>query len=101
MSLIADTKAVLESLNKPFKQRLQKRSLNTVVSLLSQFQEIDILPVGKQPLVKKILRGAYNVRPLPKHNFTCDIGVIIKLLLDFDTIFSTLMGQINVPPLAC
>ena len=59
--MIADTKAILESLNKPFKQRLQKRSLNTVVSLLSQFQEIDILPVGKQPLVKKILRGAYNV----------------------------------------
>ena len=50
-----DTETVLESLNKLFKQKVGKGALNRVRSSLLLFLEIDTLPVGKQPLVKKIL----------------------------------------------
>ena len=50
-----------------------------------------------QPLVKKILRGAYNIRAsLLEYSFTWDIGAIIKPLLDFDTISSMLNLSMRV-----
>ena len=60
-----DIKTVLEFLNKIFKQGVGYSALNTARSSLSSFLQIDTLPVGKQALFKKFLRGAHNMRPLP------------------------------------
>ena len=49
--------------------------------MLSSFVEIDGIEVGKHPVIFWYMKSAYNMNPsLPKHNFTWDVGVIVKYL---------------------
>ena len=49
--------------------------------MLSSFAEIDGIEVGKHPIICRYMKGAYNMNPsLPKHNFTWDVGAVVKYL---------------------
>ena len=49
--------------------------------MLSSFAEIDGIEVGKHPIICRYMKGAYSMNPsLPKHNFTWDVGVVVKYL---------------------
>ena len=53
--------------------------LNTILSILSYFVEIDGIEVGKHPVICRYMKGAYNMNPsLPKHNFTWDVRAVVK-----------------------
>lgn len=72
-------------------------ALNTARPFLSSFLQIDTLPVRKHPLVKKCLRGTYDIRtPIPKSNFARNISIVINFLLDFDCSSSVLNLSMKV-----
>ena len=55
--------------------------LNTIRNMLSSFVEIDGIEVGKHPIICRYMKGTYNMNPsLPKHNFTWDVGAVVKYL---------------------
>ena len=55
--------------------------LNTIRSMLSSFIEIDGMEVGKHPVICRYMKGACNMNSsLPKHNFTWDVGAVVKYL---------------------
>ena len=55
--------------------------LNIIRNMLSSFAEIDGIEVGKHPIICRYMKGAYNMNPsLPKHNFTWDVGAVVKYL---------------------
>ena len=54
-----------------FKRNLGYTAINTSRSSLSSFLEIDGKPVGQHHLVKRYLKGVFELRPsLPKYQFT-------------------------------
>ena len=61
--------------------------LNTIRSMLSSFVEIDCIEVGKHPVICRYIKGAYNMNPsLPKHNFTWDVGTVVKYLINVSSV---------------
>ena len=49
--------------------------------MLSSFIEIDGMEVGKHPVICRYMKGACNMNSsLPKHNFTWDVGAVVKYL---------------------
>ena len=57
--------------------------LNTIRSMLSSFVEIDVIEVGKYPIICRYMKGAYNMNPsLPKHNFTWNVRAVAKYLIN-------------------
>ena len=58
-------------------------TVNTARSALSTFVTIDKLPVGQHPLVKRYLKGVFNIKPaLPRYECTgtCDLNVVLRYL---------------------
>ena len=55
--------------------------------MLSSFVEIDGIEVGKHPVICRYIKGAYNMNPsLPKHNFTWDVGTVVKYLINVSSV---------------
>ena len=64
-------------------------AINTARSALSGFITIDNLPAGQHPLVKRLLKGVFNIRPaLPKYCTTWNVNIVLEYLgkLDNDTL---------------
>ena len=64
-------------------------AINTARSALSGFITIDNLPAGQHPLVKRLLKGVFNIRPaLPKYCNTWNVNIVLEYLgkLDNDTL---------------
>ena len=56
-------------------------ALNTARSALSSIISIDGLPVGQHPMVKRFMKGVFNIRPaLPRYNVTWDVNTVLKYL---------------------
>ena len=72
----------LEFLTSLFKEGLQYRTINTIWSAISMtHNHIEGLPMGQHPLVSRLLRGVYNIRPpQPRYSTTWDVDVVIKYL---------------------
>ena len=55
--------------------------MNTVRSTLSSFIIIEGFPAGSHPLVRRFLKGVFNLRPaLPRHETVWDTSVVLKYL---------------------
>ena len=77
---------ILCFLHELFKRNLGYSTINTVRSSLSSFLEIEGKPVGQHHLVKRYLKGVFELRPsLPKYQFTWDVGVVVKFMAEMDT----------------
>ena len=56
-------------------------ALNTVRSALSTFLIIEGQPVGAHPLIKRFIKGVFNLRPvMPKTETTWDTSLVLKFL---------------------
>ena len=54
-------------------------AINTARSALSCI--FDSPPFGEEPLVQRLLKGAYNINPpLPRYNSTWDVSIVLKTL---------------------
>ena len=83
---------VLEFLNDYFKTGVGYSALNTARSALSS---IITLPgnvtIGEHPLVKRFMRGIFNIKPsLPRYTTTWDVSVLLKYLESVDNAQSSL-----------
>ena len=60
--------------------------MNTAQSSLSTFINIDVVPVGRNPVITRFMKGVFNNKPaLPKYNFTWDDGIVITYISKIDT----------------
>jgi len=76
-----DISFVLDFLASLFDSGLGYSAINTARSALSTFLTIDNLPVGKHVLVKRFLRGIFNIKPsLPKYTKTWDVSAVLDYL---------------------
>ena len=72
---------VLEFMTEQFNRGLGHSAMNSVRSALSTFVYIDGQPVGMHPLVKRFIKGVFNLRPaLPKTETTWDTSTVLKYL---------------------
>lgn len=65
-----------------FNEGLQYRSINTIRSAVSvTHQYTDGSPIGKHPLVTRLMKGIYNSQPpTPRHTLSWDAGQVISYL---------------------
>lgn len=55
--------------------------MNTARSAVSTILNINGSPAGQHPLVKRFLKGVYNIKPaLPRYSATWDVSVVLKYL---------------------
>jgi integrase len=55
--------------------------VNTARSALSTFISLDGQPIGTHPLVKRLVKGVFNLRPaLPKYKHIWDVGQVLQTL---------------------
>ena len=60
--------------------------MNTAQSSLSTFINIDVVPVGRHPVITRFMKGVFNNKPaLPKYNFTWVDGIVITYISKIDT----------------
>ena len=80
----ADLSKVLGFLAEQFQEGKQYRSLNCYRSAISSAHlPIDGFPVGKHPLVCRLLKGVFNLRPpLPRYDCTWDVTKVTSYLKD-------------------
>ena len=61
---------------------LSYSSVNTARSLLSSILQLDInssIPVGQLPIVKRFMKGIYELRPpLPRYTATWDLSTVVN-----------------------
>lgn len=83
---------VLEFLASLYHSGLSYSALNTARSALSSILSFgDSVPLGQQPLLKRFMRGVFNLRPaIPRYEFTWDVSKVLTYLKTFPT--STLKG---------
>jgi len=64
------------------KEKYQYRSLNSYHSAISAIHaEVDGYPVDQNPLVTRMLKGAFNERlPLLKYSTFWDVGLVLHYL---------------------
>ena len=56
-------------------------AINSARSALSTFITVEGMPAGQHELVKKFMRGVFNLRPaLPKYTNIWDVDVVLKLM---------------------
>ena len=80
----ADSSHILGFLAKEFQDGKQYRSLNYYRSAISSAHlPIDGFPVEKHPLVCRLLKGVFNLRPpLPRYDYTWDVTKVTSFLRD-------------------
>ena len=73
-SIQASVEYILEFLSSEFNLGRAYRTLNVYRSAISSTHpKIDLVRVGKHPLVVQLLKGPYNLRlPLPRYSSTWD-----------------------------
>ncbi|CAG2249708.1 unnamed protein product [Mytilus edulis] len=73
---------VLEFLTSLYKIGLGYSAINTARSMLSSFMSVNQeKTVGQWPLVKRFLKGIFNLKPsLPRYQRTWDVEVVLKYL---------------------
>ena len=72
---------VLELLTELFETGLGYSGLNTARSALSSFISIGNVPVRQIPIVRRFLKGVFDLRPaLPKNNSTWDVCTVLNFL---------------------
>ncbi len=78
----ADLSVILGFLAKEFQDGKQYRSLNCYRSAISSAHlPIEGFPVGKHPLVCRLLKGVYNLRPpLPRYDCTWEVTKVTSFL---------------------
>lgn len=61
-------------------------AINTARSALSSVIYVNNLPVGKHSLVKRFLRGVFNIKPsLPRYTETWDVNLVLNFLKSMDS----------------
>jgi hypothetical protein len=76
---------VLEFLTLFFDSSCGSSALNTARSALSSFISVNNLPVGQHSLVKRFMKGAFNMKPsFPRYTFTWDVNLVLKFLKSMD-----------------
>ena len=61
-------------------------AINTARSALSSIITVNNLPVGQHSLVKRFLKGVYNVKPsFPRYIQTWDVNVVLNFLKSMDS----------------
>ena len=74
--------SVLQFLAEQFDTGLQYRSVNTLRSAISTTHpNIDGMAVGRHPLVSRLLRGMFNLRPpSPRYSHPWDVRIVVNFL---------------------
>ena len=86
-------KHFLEFLTGLFKEGLKYRTINTIRSAVSMTHDnIEGIPMGKHPLVSRLMRGIHNLcPPQPRYVTTWDVDIVVEYFKS--------MGQNNALPL--
>lgn len=72
-------------------------SLNTARSAVSCLSLKDSVSVGNHPLVRKFLKGVFNLRPsLPRSNVTWDADVVLRFLKQWSPASCLSLSQLTV-----
>ncbi len=72
---------VLEFLGELFNEGLSYSAINTARSALSTFIRIDGKAIGTHPLIIRMLKGVFNLRPaIPKNNTVWDVEIVMNYL---------------------
>ena len=72
---------MLHFLTEQFNLGLGFSALNTVRSSLSTFLVLEGQPVGAHPLIRRFIKGVFNLRPvIPKTETTWDTSLVLKYL---------------------
>ena len=81
-SFTADVSAILSFLADEFEAGRQYRSLNCYRSALSStLLPVEGILVGQHPLVIRLLKGVFNLRPpMPRYTHTWDVSKVLTLL---------------------
>jgi hypothetical protein len=74
--------SVLDFLTELYHKGLKHSSINTARSALSTFiLSADGKPIGQHPLVSRLLKGIYQVRPnTPKYRCIWDVNIVLRYL---------------------
>ena len=79
-----DLPVVLDFLSMLHENGLSYSTVNTARSMLSSILQLNInssLPVGQLPIVKRFMKGIYELRPsLPKYTATWDLSTVLNYL---------------------
>ena len=61
-------------------------AINTARSALSTIISVNNMPVGKHSLVKRFLRGVFNIKPsLPRYVHTWDVNIVLNFLKNMNS----------------
>ena len=72
---------ILDFLTLLFHRGLSYSSINTARSALSTYISVDGQPMGVHPLVRRFMKGVFQLRPaLPKHNVIWDTTVVLDYI---------------------
>ena len=76
---------VLQFLADQFDSGLQYRSINSLRSAISMTHtNISGIPIGQHPLVSRLLRGIFNIRPpLPRYSQSWNVSMVINFLSNY------------------
>ena len=76
---------------------LQYRSINTIRSVVSMTHDhIEGNPIGRHPLVSRLLKGVYNsCPPQPRYSATWDVDVVIRYLQSMGDNETLLLKQLS------
>lgn len=81
-------RSVIEFLTELYRTGIGYSALNTARSALSCFVTTNTgLPIGKHPLVVRLLKGIFQNRPaLPRNNITWDTNIVLNYLKQMDRV---------------
>ena len=77
-----DIKHFLDFLSELFEDSLQHRTINSICSAVSMTHDrVEGVPIGQHPLVTRLLKGMYNLRPpQPRYSDTWNVDMVIQHL---------------------
>ena len=78
--LSSDVQHFLDFLTELFDSGLQHRTINVIRSAVSMTHErIEGLPIGQHPLVTRLMKGVFNLRPpRPRYSYTWDVDLVVQ-----------------------
>ena len=77
-----DIRHFLDFLSELFEDGLQHRTINSIRSAVSMtHDQVEGVPIGQHPLVTRLLKGVYNLRPpQPRYSDTWNVDMVIQHL---------------------
>ena len=77
-----DIRHFLDFLSELFEDGLQHRTINSICSAVSMtHDQVEGVPIGQHPLVTRLLKGVYNLRPpQPRYSDTWNVDMVIRHL---------------------